>query len=172
MSLMLLKSAPRPTTYVVRPPRGRETLGAVRRLFLKRRIAGSVSRLLRRTAALLPGGLLAACGGGLSIGIGIGGDFDFSAPSVSVAAAQASVQAGQSVLLVAAAADENGIESVAFYRLDGGGAVLLGTDGFAPFEWQAVAPTDGRASMFVFARATDGAGNRADSAAVKIVITP
>ena len=30
----VLESAPRPTTYVVRPPRGGETLGAARRLFL------------------------------------------------------------------------------------------------------------------------------------------
>ena len=31
-----LESAPRPTTYVVRPPRGSETLGAARRLFLEK----------------------------------------------------------------------------------------------------------------------------------------
>ena len=34
------ESAPRPTTYVVRPPRGRETLGAARRLFLMSYLIG------------------------------------------------------------------------------------------------------------------------------------
>jgi hypothetical protein len=121
---------------------------------------------------LLSAALLSACGGGLSIGIGIDGDFDFSPPSISLAAAQGNVQAGQGVMLVAAAADENGIDSVAFYRLDNGGAVLLGSDGTEPFEWQAVAPSDGRTSMFVFARATDRAGNQADSKSVQIGITP
>ena len=118
------------------------------------------------------GVLLAACGGGLSIGIGYGGSNDFSPPSVSLVAAQTQVQAGQSVNLVAAAADENGIESVSFYRLDGSAARLLGSDGTEPFEWQAAAPTDGRNSMTVFARATDRAGNQADSGSIQIGITP
>jgi Bacterial Ig domain len=116
--------------------------------------------------------LLAACGGGLSIGIGIDGSGDFAVPSVNLVAAQSSVQAGQNLRLVAAAADENGIESVAFFRRDNGGAVLLGTDRSEPFELQTLAPADGRASMTVFARATDGAGNQADSASVQIAITP
>lgn len=129
-------------------------------------------RRLRHAPALLCAALLSACGGGLSIGIGYDGSYDFYAPSVSLAAAQTSVPAGQSVLLVAAAADENGIDSVAFYRLDSAGAVLLGADGSEPFEWQAVAPSDGRTSMLVFARATDRAGNQSDSKSIQIGITP
>ena len=136
------------------------------------RIKSPHLRRLKHAPALLCAVLVSACGGGLSIGIGYDGSYDFLAPSVSLAAAQTSVPAGQSVLLVAAAADENGIDSVAFYRLDSAGAVLLGADGSEPFEWQAAAPTDGRTSMLVFARATDRAGNQADSKTVQIGITP
>ncbi|KNZ33324.1 MAG: hypothetical protein AD742_06975 [Methylibium sp. NZG] len=115
---------------------------------------------------------LTACGGGLSLYID-GSDYDeFWPPSVSIAAAQTAVLAGQTVRLVAAASDESGIDSVAFYRLDNGAAVLLGGDGNAPYEWDAVAPTDGRDTLLVFARATDNAGNRADSAVVSIAIRP
>ena len=115
---------------------------------------------------------LAGCGGGFSLYID-GSDFDeYWPPSVSLAAAQTTVLAGDTVRLVAAATDESGIDSVAFYRLDGGTAVLLGSDGSAPYEWFAVAPTDGRSALVVFARATDNAGNRADSDTVSIAISP
>lgn len=114
--------------------------------------------------------LLAACGGGFSLYID--GSYEYSPPSVSLAAAQTAVPAGETVRFVAAASDESGIESVAFYRLDGGTAVLLGTDGGEPFEWSTVAPSDGRDALVVFARATDGAGNRADSDAVSVTIVP
>ena len=115
---------------------------------------------------------LAGCGGGFSLYVD-GSDFDeYWPPSVSLAAAQTTVLAGQTVRLVAAASDESGIESVAFYRFDGGTALLLGSDGNEPFEWNAVAPSDGRDTLVVFARATDNAGNRADSATVSIAIGP
>ena len=113
---------------------------------------------------------LAACGGGLSIGFGSG--FDDFAPAVSLATAASSVQAGQPVRYVAAATDENGIESVAFYRIDGDGSTLLGSDGEFPYEWTATAPSDGRTSLSVFARATDNHGHQADSAIVTIPVTP
>ena len=113
---------------------------------------------------------LAACGGGFSLYID-GSDFgEYRLPSVGLAAAQTTVVAGQSVRLVAAASDESGIDSVAFYRLDGGTAVLLGGDSSEPYEWFATAPTDGRTTLVVFARATDNAGNRADSDIVSIAI--
>lgn len=124
----------------------------------------------RLACALLPACLLAGCGGGFSLYYG--GDYDGWAPSVSLAAAQDTVIVGQMVRLVAAAADENGIEYVEFYRLDGGGAVLLGSDPKPPYEWDAVAPDDGRASLRVFARATDRAGNWADSNTVSVSIVP
>ena len=128
-------------------------------------------RALVATAALL---LMSGCGGGFSLYYGYGDDgfFDVRAPSVSLAAAQASVVAGQTVLFVAAAADENGIEFVEFYRLDGGTAVLLGTDRSDPYEWNVVAPTDGRGSLSVFARATDRSGLWADSSTVSVTVVP
>jgi hypothetical protein len=119
---------------------------------------------------LLAAAALSSCGGSLSFGFGT--FFDDSPPSVSVAAAQASVRAGQQVRVVAAAADENGIDSVAFYRVDGNASVLLGFDTTEPYEWQVAAPVDGRSTLDVFARATDNAGNHADSAVVSIAITP
>jgi len=110
------------------------------------------------------------CGGG--IWFGIGDDFDDLLPVVSLAASVTTVPAGQPVRLVAAAADENGIDSVAFFRIDPGGAVFLDSDGVAPYETVVTAPTDGRTTLSVFARATDGAGNRNDSSVVTIAITP
>jgi hypothetical protein len=132
----------------------------------------------RRLALLLGAGALTAtlagCGGGVSIGVGYvyDGYYDDLGPSVSLATAQTNVFAGQPVDLVAAAADESGIDSVAFYRLDGNTAVLLGADGYAPFEWQTLAPTDGRTRMLLFATAMDRAGNRTNSEVVQVIVTP
>lgn len=103
---------------------------------------------------------------------GFGSSFDNSPPAVTLASAATSVAAGQPVRFVAAAADENGIAQVSFYRLDPTGAVLLGRDASEPYEWTVVAPTDGRASLSVFARALDNEGNSADSAAVTVSVTP
>lgn len=138
---------------------------------LRRSIQVMISRRLpTRVLVLIATLAMVACGGGFSLYID--GSYESSPPSVSLAAAQTTVRAGETVRLVAAASDESGIESVAFYRLDGGSAVLLGADGGEPFEWAAVAPDDGRAALVVFARATDGAGNRADSDAVSVTIVP
>lgn len=114
--------------------------------------------------------LLHGCGGGLFLAFGDG--FDDSPPSVNLTTAATAVQAGQTVRFVAAASDEDGISHVSFYRLDSQGSVLLGSDGDAPYEWTAVAPTDGRASLQVFARATDDFGSVAESATVSVAITP
>jgi len=124
----------------------------------------------RRGAALLLALGLAGCGGGVFIGFGSG--FDSTPPAVTLTTATASVAAGQTVHFVAAAADDSGINQVALYRSDSMGAVLLGTDGSAPYEWTIVAPTDGRHTLSVFARATDSEGNQADSAVVTIDVTP
>ena len=136
----------------------------------------SEQSLARRLGtALLVGSLtlgLAACGGGFSLGINIGDDFDFSPPSISIAASPSAVRAGDSVRIVAAAADESGIEAVSFYRLDGNSAVLLGSVGSEPYQWLVVAPGDGRATLRVFATALDRAGNRADSGTVSVDIVP
>jgi Bacterial Ig domain len=113
---------------------------------------------------------LTACGGGFFVEIGDG--FDDGPPSVSLAAGATSVQAGQTLNVVAAAADSNGIDEVAFYRLDGNTAVRLGSDGRAPYEWSVSVPSDGRSTLRLFARATDGFGNRADSDVVFVTVTP
>jgi hypothetical protein len=131
-----------------------------------------VSLPLRRGSSWLAALLLGACGGGVHIGFGFGDGFDDRAPAVQLTSASTSVPAGQPVQLAAAASDENGIEHVSFFRLDGVGEVFLGRDDSAPYQINVLAPTDGRAALTVFARATDRAGNTADSAAVTIAITP
>ena len=113
---------------------------------------------------------LVACGGGISIGIGGGYDFDDSAPSVTIAASTPTVVAGRSVVLVAAASDNDGIDVVAFFRLDGSIPQPLGTLARPPYELAVTAPADGRSSLRVFARAIDFSGNRADSAVIELPI--
>jgi len=117
-------------------------------------------------AAAACAAVLGACGGGIYFG------FDDVPPAVNVTTAASSVAAGQSVRFVAAAADESGIDHVSFYRLDADAPVLLGSDPAEPYEWNVVAPADGRSSLSVFARATDNNGNQADSATVTITVTP
>jgi hypothetical protein len=113
--------------------------------------------------------LLAGCGGGVYLEFG---DFDDLAPVVELAAATQSAFAGDSLQLVAAAADENGIDHVSFFRFDGNTAVRLGSDESPPYDWQLLVPADGRTSVTVFARAVDNAGNTNDSNLVTISITP
>lgn len=129
------------------------------------------ARRARAALALVAGLGLAACGGGVSIGFGVGDDFDRSPPSVSLAASPGSVALGQPVRLVAAAADENGIDVVGFFRLDNGQPTPLGTVGRPPYELTVTAPNDGRTVLTLFARAIDNLGNRADSALVDVFIT-
>lgn len=129
------------------------------------------ARRARAALALVAGLGLAACGGGVSIGFGVGDDFDRSPPSVSLAASPGSVAPGQPVRLVAAAADENGIDVVGFFRLDNGQPTPLGTVGRPPYELTVTAPNDGRTVLTLFARAIDNLGNRADSALVDVFIT-
>ncbi|MBC7993647.1 MAG: Ig-like domain-containing protein [Rhizobacter sp.] len=121
------------------------------------------------TLALLASVLLAACGGGIYLEFD---DYDDLPPVVELAASSLSAFAGDSVRLVAAAADENGIDHVSFYRYDGNTAVRLGTDGSSPYDWQLLVPADGRTSVIVFAHAVDNAGNATDSNLVTISIAP
>ena len=140
------------------------------------------SRVRSGYLAVLGASLLAACGGGVSLGFGSGSGvgagvgftntFDRTAPSIALTASATTVQAGRSVRLAAAAADESGIESVSFLRLDGETASVLATVGSPPYEIDLIAPQDGRALLNVFARATDNQGTRADSARIVIAVTP
>lgn len=122
----------------------------------------------RLPIALLPLAL-AACGGGVWFGIGDG--FDDVPPSISLTSNLATVAAGAPVTLIAAAADEGGVDEVRFYRDDNGTPNLLCSDGSEPFECVTNAPNDGRTSMVVFARATDHDGNTSQSSAIAIAIT-
>ena len=128
-----------------------------------------LQRWRHRTLAVLASVLMAACGGGIYLEFD---DYDDLPPVVELAASSLSAFAGDSVRLVAAAADENGIDRVSFYRYDGNTAVRLGSDGFSPYDWQLLVPADGRSSVIVFARAFDNAGNATDSNLVTISITP
>ena len=138
-----------------------------------RTIQQRISRLGLRARTLVGFGVaaaLTACGGGAFFGFGAVDDVP---PAVSLATAVTTVQAGDSVRYVAAATDENGIDSVAFYRVESDGSeTLLGSDTSEPYEWTATAPSDGRTSLGVFARATDTNGNETDSTTVTITVTP
>lgn len=123
----------------------------------------------RRLVPLLVAAVLAGCGGGFYIGIGDEGD---GPPSVSLAAPVSSVAAGATVRVVAAAADADGIDELALYRIDGDAAVFVASDTVAPYEWDVLVPADGRSTLRLFARATDGWGDRADSRELVLTVTP
>lgn len=125
-----------------------------------------------RTLAAWAGmAVLAACGGGsifLGIELGDPGDQD---PSVALTASVTEAPAGATVRLAAAASDDFGVETVSFYRQDASGAVLLGTDPLAPYEFDTVIPASSPGTVWrYFARAVDGAGQRGDSAVVQITV--
>lgn len=121
--------------------------------------------------AVLATVLLCACGGGIFLGYGNVGDND-RPPAVSLAVSPASAAPGQAVRLVAAASDDLAVQSVAFFRLDGGTATLLGADGAAPYEWDTALPAGAIGNVQFFARATDDAGQSTDSAAVSVRAGP
>lgn len=126
-------------------------------------------RFTHRTLAWSACVVMAGCGGGVYLEFGGGDDLP---PVVDLSAASSSARAGDSVRLAAAAADENGIDHVSFYRYDGNTAVRLGSDDSSPYDWQLLVPADGRSSVTVFARAVDYADNVTDSRWVTISITP
>jgi len=135
-----------------------------------KRIGSALALALRGAllGALL--GTFSGCGGGIVIGLGNG--FDNTPPSVSVALPAGPVRAGDTLHVSAAAADNDGIDTVAFYRVDSGRAVLLGSVGSEPYGWDLTVPADGRTTLSVFARATDWTGNRADSATASVDVVP
>lgn len=128
-------------------------------------------RTCRRAGLLATAALLVGCGGGVWIGIG-DEDWDDLAPSVSVAATSTTAIAGGTLRVIAAAADESGIDAVAYYRRDDGRWTFLGNDHTAPYEWLVPVPADGRSVLEVFARATDRTGLQADSEVLQVVVVP
>ena len=127
------------------------------------------ARLVRHAALGLAVATLGACGGGLWIGID-GSWGDDRAPSVSIASAATSAVAGGTLRVVAAAADDDGIDEVSFFRRDGNRWTLLGSDGTQPYEWMVAVPVDGRSVLEVYARATDRSGWQADSEVLQVSI--
>lgn len=116
--------------------------------------------------------LLTSCGGGVFIGYD-NRDFDDRSPSVSLAVSPTGARVGEAIDLVAAASDDFGIDSVAFFRVDAtGNALLLGSDGVAPYTWDTTLPNTDQASVSYFARATDDVGQRSDSALVSVAVLP
>ena len=99
--------------------RRRDSIGRMQSI-IQRFIATARGR--RAVVGVAGAALLAACN------VGIWAGSDGQPPSVSLAAAATSVAAGQSVRFIAAASDGDGIDSVAFYRVDASGPVLLGSD--------------------------------------------
>ena len=129
---------------------------------------------LRRPALVLPAVAalaLGACGGGFYFNFGSDlGVFDGSSPEVSLASASTTAAPGQSVRLVAAASDDVGIDSVAFYRVDAAADIALGSDGSAPYEWDAPIPAGASGALQFFAIATDVSGNTTRSAPVVVLV--
>jgi len=123
-----------------------------------------------RIGALGCAALLAACGGGVFLGIELGdsGDQD---PNVALTAAVSQAPAGATVRLAAAASDDFGVDSVSFFREEAQGAVLLATDGAAPYEIDTVIPASAAGTVWrYFARAVDGAGQSSNSAPIAITV--
>ncbi|MEY2686710.1 MAG: hypothetical protein RL375_908 [Pseudomonadota bacterium] len=113
---------------------------------------------------------LAGCGGGIVISLGDYGDLP---PDVSLVANVSQAFAGDVVTLSAAASDDYGVDTVEFYRVEPGGSrTLLGTDGRAPWTLDTLMPdvigSSGSTIVRYLARATDGAGQRSESATITV----
>ncbi len=124
---------------------------------------------IRFLAALGAAAAVAGCGGSISLGFG---HYDDDAPSVSLAVSPSSAARGDTLRLVAAASDDYAVVAVEFYRVDPGGTTLLGSDLAAPYQLDTVVPAGAGASVQYVARAVDDAGQRTDSAAAVVVVTP
>jgi hypothetical protein len=130
-------------------------------------------RLAKIAAAAVAALLLAGCGGGISLGYTWVDDPDYidAPPVVQMSPLPPVVQVGGTLRLGAAAADEDGIDEVAFYRIDGPFATFLGADQVPPYQVDTVIPGD-RFTVSYFARAFDRAGRRTDSAVVSADVVP
>jgi len=110
--------------------------------------------------------LLAGCNVGAYIDIGPNDD----PPSVSLAVSPASAARGDTISLVAAAADDYRVVEVTFYRIDIGGDTLLGRDGGAPYALETVVPAGASGEVRFFARAIDDAGQVGESQVLAVTV--
>jgi hypothetical protein len=124
-------------------------------------------RFRRCFLACAAGVLTAGCGGGVYFGWGFGDGF---APSVSLAVSPTEAAPGDTVTLAAAASDFDGIDQVAFYRLDGDVATPLAALARPPYNLETAVPLDASGSVSYFARAIDNSGDRADSNVVTVSV--
>ena len=132
---------------------------------MRRRLAGLIATVSMAAA-------LTGCGGGVFLGYTYVDDPYFDAPpEVQISPLPEFVQVGGTLVLGASAADEDGIDEVAFYRIDGRFATFLGADRSPPYQAATLIPGD-RALVSYFARATDRAGRQSDSAVVSANVVP
>jgi hypothetical protein len=119
----------------------------------------------------LASALLAGCGGGIFLGVELGGSSD-RPPSVALSAAGSEAAANDTVRLAAAASDDFGVDSVAFYRQEAvGPATLLASDTRSPYQIDTLIPASPAGTVWrYFARAFDGAGQHSDSEVVEITV--
>ena len=100
------------------------------------------------------------------------GGEDDELPTITLAAVPLSGREGATIALAADAEDNEGIESVSFYRIVGTATVLLATFTGGPFLFQTILPT-GTAGTTVqyFARVTDTNNETVESTRVSITVT-
>jgi hypothetical protein len=114
---------------------------------------------------------LAGCGGGFFVaGIGDIG-FDSAPPSVSLTTVDSAAR-GDTVRLSAAAADDFGIDQVAFFREEGIGLVVLSEDATPPYETDTQIPLNALGPVTYLAIATDIDGNSTQSPRVTVSVLP
>jgi hypothetical protein len=109
---------------------------------------------------------IAGCGASFYLGIGP----DDDPPSVSLAVSPVSAAPGETIGLVAAAADDYHVVEVAFYRLDLGGDTLLGRDSNAPYALDTVLPAGASGEVRYVAQAIDDAGQVGESQTVTVTV--
>lgn len=132
--------------------------------------AGSVRVWFARAVAAIALSALAACYGSVVIGFD-NSDSSDAPPAVSLVASPESVTQAGTLTLSAAASDDRGVVKVVFYRLDVfGNAIVLGTDTAAPYQWQIALTRNDNGVWSYFARATDTAGQTADSSQVSVSV--
>lgn len=122
--------------------------------------------------------MLAGCGGGVVLGLDLGyvdvyyEDVD-SPPSVSIAANPSVARTGDVVRLVAAASDDWGISSVAFFEVDASGVSRrLVTLGGPPYAVDTFVPATSQGVVYYMARATDTSGQYRDSRLATVTVAP
>ena len=121
---------------------------------------------LSAAIALAAATLVAGCRVGTFLYVGP----DDDPPSVSLAASPAIASRGETIDLVAAAADDYRVVEVEFYRRDFSANTLLGRDGSAPYALTTAIPAGASMEVRYFARAIDDAGQTGDSQDVAVTV--